>query len=341
MIIIFCAARDTKHSGRTRYLQSLCDSATERGHSIIQTQQVLTTLLSLLWYRVARRARVLGCASIAGALLLTLPARILGMRVFWMCYDIRPRALRWSPLRPLLILMARLANVIVETEETRTACRALGLPAHALTVILPSIGNAHGWQTNIFGTLAEVKQPQFRKGALVLGVIAPLTRIYGIEYLLQAVRIARDVIPTIQCIIVGHGPERQQLQWLTERLDLKRHVLLVGWNEASEKWLTHFDILVVPTIARTSFDYSVLEAMTHGVPVISTTGSGSAEAIEPSKTGMCVEPKNPVMLAEAITNLYHHPDWRKEMGDRARERVRTHFSPDRMADAFETVITKK
>lgn len=286
-----------------------------------------------------KKIRVICLATIGSQLFLTLPARILGMRVLWIHYHARRNSLRWSPLRPILLLFARLATIIVATEQTQQMLIALRFPPHRLIIIPPGLGDAEGWQTNIFGSLAAVKQPQFRKGALVVGVIASLTRDHGIEYLLQAIRLCRDVIPTIQCIIVGHGPERQQLQWLTERLDLKRNVLLVGWNEESQKWLSHFDIVVDPAIVEAPFDYTMLEAMWEGIPILAVATSGSIDAIEQSKTGVRVEPRNPVMLAEAIANLYHHADWRKEMGERARKRVQEHFSLDHMIDEFEKILT--
>ncbi|MBI5798863.1 MAG: glycosyltransferase family 4 protein [Candidatus Yonathbacteria bacterium] len=293
----------------------------------------------ILWYRMRHRVRILCCLTLMEKLIATPVARLAGMRVIWMESTLPHRTFFFYLYHPWYILLARLATVVTVSDAARTAFARAHVPGTHLVRLYPGIAETSGWQTSLFTTIAETKQPLGHKKQFCIGTVGNLTRKHGIEYLLQAVRRCREMIPDIQCVIVGHGPERQNLQWLAERLDLKEHVLFVGWQASAQKWITHFDIFIFPAVEGDAFNNIVLEAMGEQKPVIGTRVGSIMEIIEPTKTGMLVEPKNPAMLAEAILNLYHHPEWREEMGARGRERARKVFSLDRAADEFEKIIS--
>ena len=78
----------------------------------------------------------------------------------------------------------------------------------------------------------------------------------------------------------------------------------------------------------------LLEAMASGRPVITTAvPSGVREVNVPGVTGLEVPIRDPEALAEAMTLLAHNPEMRERFGRAGRERVREHFTVDRMIDA--------
>ncbi len=368
MSILFCKFPFLRSNGYNRYILPLLQELEKRGYTFycITTDKIfalefrvrqwhtfrftmgvrivdvlLATILLpllLLWYRIHYRIRVLCCLTLVEKLIATPFARILGMRVLWMEYDLPSRRLSHFLSLPFFILFSRLATIVTVSNAARTAFEHIGIPPTHVTRIYPGAPAHGGWQTSLFTTLAETKQPLHHRKQFCVGTVAHLTRAHGIEYLLQAIRQCRAMIPDIQCIIVGHGPERQRLQWLADRLDIKENVLFVGWQAAAQKWITHFDIFVFPSVESEAFTSIMLEAMLAGKPVIGTNIGSVPEIIERTKTGMLVESKNSEMLSEAILNLYHHPEWREEMGARGRERAHKFFSLDQTVDEFEKII---
>lgn len=76
---------------------------------------------------------------------------------------------------------------------------------------------------------------------------------------------------------------------------------------------------------------SLMEAMSYGVPVVSTTTGGIPELLDKG-AGVMVPPADPAAMAEAIDKLVQDPELRERQGDAGRERVEKRFSGEKVAD---------
>ena len=77
----------------------------------------------------------------------------------------------------------------------------------------------------------------------------------------------------------------------------------------------------------------VLEAMASGIPCVSTNVGDVAKLI--GETGIIVQPEVPNALADSCISLLScPPDERKELGERARQRVLNQFSLEKTAARF-------
>jgi glycosyltransferase involved in cell wall biosynthesis len=72
--------------------------------------------------------------------------------------------------------------------------------------------------------------------------------------------------------------------------------------------------------------YTVLEAMAHGLPVVSTAVDGVPEAVADGKTGLLVRPQDPAALAAALAALLAEPARGLAFGAAGRARIAAHFS---------------
>jgi glycosyltransferase involved in cell wall biosynthesis len=70
-----------------------------------------------------------------------------------------------------------------------------------------------------------------------------------------------------------------------------------------------------------------MEAMAHGLPVISTTVGGIPDVVN-AETGILVAPEDTEALAEAMLRLAADPALRARMGEAAKSRYEELFSPD-------------
>ncbi|PYU35947.1 MAG: colanic acid biosynthesis glycosyltransferase WcaL, partial [Acidobacteria bacterium] len=70
----------------------------------------------------------------------------------------------------------------------------------------------------------------------------------------------------------------------------------------------------------------LLEAMSGGVPVVSTPVSGIPELIESERDGLLVPPSNPARLAEALDRLLTSPQLRERLARAARAKIEAQFS---------------
>jgi glycosyltransferase involved in cell wall biosynthesis len=78
-------------------------------------------------------------------------------------------------------------------------------------------------------------------------------------------------------------------------------------------------VYVQPSVTE-AFGIETLEAMAYGIPVICSSGAGSADCIEDGVSGFVVPPRDPKALLEKINLLYENPEIWESMSKAARIR---------------------
>ena len=85
------------------------------------------------------------------------------------------------------------------------------------------------------------------------------------------------------------------------------------YGEEKERYWESADIFVQPTY-EDCFPLTIVEAMQHRLPVVSTTEGAVPDLIQHGVNGYTVERKEAAPLAEALAQLITHPSLRHEMG---------------------------
>lgn len=108
----------------------------------------------------------------------------------------------------------------------------------------------------------------------------PLKRIFDV------IAIFEGVLPKVKSklMMVGEGPEKQKAVQYVKEKGLEGRVLFLGNSNEIEKILCYSDLFLLPS-EKESFGLSALEAMAHGVPVISSNTGGISEVNIHGKTG--------------------------------------------------------
>lgn len=205
--------------------------------------------------------------------------------------------------------------------------------------ILPPlyIQGANKHQDNIFSTLAKQEHP--KRKFFTVGTFTELTRRSNLEALLKAAKEVREVVPNLQVIIVGDGPEKKNLLWLAKTLGIETTVWFVGPTEQTFKWLENLDIYIHTKIDRSLKDQVfALEVMDRKLPIIADIGAGLDDLVFEKKTGNLVIFKNTSELAEAIINLEQDQKIKEQMGEESKRRVAKLFSPEKVLDQFAKVL---
>ena len=112
----------------------------------------------------------------------------------------------------------------------------------------------------------------------------PLKRIFDV------IAIFEGVLPKVKSklMMVGEGPEKQKAVQYVKEKGLEGRVLFLGNSNEIEKILCYSDLFLLPS-EKESFGLSALEAMAHGVPVISSNTGGISEVNIHGKTGYLSE----------------------------------------------------
>ena len=176
-----------------------------------------------------------------------------------------------------------------------------------------------------------------------IGVLATLRDWKGHRDLLDALVLLREKFPhlqTWQLIIIGDGPERERLTTRIAELNLQSVTHLVGNQENVPEWLSALDLLTLPSYGAEGVPQGIMQGMACGLAVVSTTVGAINEAVQNGVTGTMVSPRNPALLAEALSKLMNDHVLREKMGKAGYLYAQQHFGIDVMLDKMEAIFRK-
>lgn len=158
------------------------------------------------------------------------------------------------------------------------------------------------------------------KNPPVLGFLGRLVPKKGGALFLHALALLKDQGVAFKAVLAGDGPERKNLEHLTQELGLEEEVTFLGWVSNPEHFFEHIDLFVIPSLEE-PFGVVVLEGWKYGKPILATRVGGPAELINDQKTGILVNPNDPDALTQGIAHALKNPDYLKNLSQAGHQRV--------------------
>jgi glycosyltransferase involved in cell wall biosynthesis len=164
-------------------------------------------------------------------------------------------------------------------------------------------------------------------------VVAKMARLHPQKNHPMFLRMAAAVLqrrPDARFLIVGDGPLRAALEEQARSMGLAGAVLFLGLRGDVPDLLAATDVSVL-TSDFEGLANALLEAMSVGLPVVTTDYPGVEEIITDRQEGFVVPREDAQTMAEAICRLLDRDDLRREMGQCGVRTVKTRFSMEAMA----------
>ena len=124
-------------------------------------------------------------------------------------------------------------------------------------------------------------------------------------------------------IIIGDGPEREKATQLAYELDIRKNILFLGKSDEIDKVLCFSDLFLLPS-EKESFGLSALEAMVHGVPVISTNTGGLPEVNKQGYSGFMSDVGDVDDMANNALYLLKNEELLDKFKEQARNLAKTY-----------------
>jgi glycosyltransferase involved in cell wall biosynthesis len=124
-------------------------------------------------------------------------------------------------------------------------------------------------------------------------------------------------------------------------LGLQDHVALLGpvYGEEKSRLFAGADLFVLPTYyAHEALPLAVIEAMMHGLAVVTTRIGSLPEIVSDQANGALIEPGNIVQLASALETLLRDPDLRARYGRAARQKYESELTAQRFEERLREVL---
>jgi glycosyltransferase involved in cell wall biosynthesis len=235
------------------------------------------------------------------------------------------------PLRMLLrTMLSRASRVIILGECLRPTMAGL-VEAERIAVLPNGIHDEFG--------APPVRSPH--EGPVRVLFLGNLMRAKGFVEAMEAVASLRACGVDVELHMAGGFlTEADRAEATSRSATLGDGVHMHGIVSGTEKLalLRAADIFVFPSYSE-GHPYVVLEAMSAGLPVVTTALPTLVETVEHERTGLLVPPRDARALAGAVGTLAADHEMRVRMGQAGRRRYEQHYTFDVWSTRLTTIVT--
>lgn len=181
----------------------------------------------------------------------------------------------------------------------------------------------------------------FSRHDLCIGSIAYLYKNKGFEYLINAIKllVQKGLNPLL--LIIGNGPELEELENLCEQLKLRSNVFFLGEQKQASRLIKAFDIYACSSL-KEGFSYTIIEAMTAGLPIVATNVGGNPELITDEHQGLLAKAGDAQDLADKISRLIADPgkavDYARAANEKALKEFRVEAMVQKTKYVYESIL---
>jgi glycosyltransferase involved in cell wall biosynthesis len=155
----------------------------------------------------------------------------------------------------------------------------------------------------------------------------------GFHYLIEACRILRERGVSFDCVIAGSGPLDDELRALRDKEGLSDVIEITGEalsQEAIPDFMKSGDVYCLACVWASDNDVDglpqmLMEAMSCGLPVVSTDLVGIPDLVIHEETGLLATPRDAEGLADQLARLLQDSSLAAELAAKGRQRVLSHF----------------
>jgi glycosyltransferase involved in cell wall biosynthesis len=198
----------------------------------------------------------------------------------------------------------------------------------------------HGYQARVIPNVVDLSRFRYRDRLPLrprLLSTRNLEPYYRVDVILEAFARFRAQEPAATLTVAGYGSEEPRLRRLADSLggDAIRFVGKID-PEAMPSLYAEADVFVNASVVDNQ-PLSIIEALSAGLPVVSTATGDIRFMVRHGETGLLVPPDDPRALAEAVVALWRDPGRARHMARQAREDVAKYTWPvvrDRWAEVY-------
>ena len=227
--------------------------------------------------------------------------------------------------------------MVAVSEGVRTYLLRYGAPRERI-LVMPNGVNLANFHPEVDG--GEVRRRYNLDGKLVIGFSGSLKPWHGVDMLMKAFASIRNILgghnefsARLQLLIIGDGPQREQLTQLSRELKLDEVVTFTGAISHAEMpaHLAALDIAAAPYLSSDGFYFSPLKVMEYlamGLPVVAPRLGQIPSLLQSGKLpcGLIYPPDDQHELAAALLTLVNNEQLSRQLGERAAAQARLRSS---------------
>lgn len=203
----------------------------------------------------------------------------------------------------------------------------LHIPEFKISCVINGIGTGNKERTNIMA------------GETI--TIGSAGRLFPVKDYSFMVDVARDLCrrkDQIRFVLAGDGPDMIQLSGKIKEYGIEEKFQLLGHVNDMIQFYQSIDIYL-NTSKHEGMPVTVLEAMSHGIPVVAPDIGGLKELISSGEEGYLVKERTSSAFADALVRLTENLQTARDMGMNARKKIEQEFSSKKMVRDYYTLYS--
>jgi glycosyltransferase involved in cell wall biosynthesis len=238
------------------------------------------------------------------------------------------------------LILRNYAAIVAVSEDVRQRLLKAGVRKEKIHIVRNGIDLRPF--DNAAPSLREISSPD---DAPIVGLIGRLATEKGVDIFLRAAAHVLAQLPTTKFVVIGEGPDRDQLEVLIDKLQVRNNVFMLGRRDDMPSVYASLDIMVSAS-RREGLPMAILEGMASSRPVIATAVGAVPDVIVDGHTGVLVPSENVEALAAKIVTLLNNATQRENLGTAAKRLIEEEFSAERMTTDYlhiyeQAIATKK
>lgn len=181
--------------------------------------------------------------------------------------------------------------------------------------------------------------------------VGRLSQRKGVKYLLKAFKKVIQSSKDVKLVIVGIGPEYQNLVMLSKKLGINENIEFIRIIKREEllKLFKTASIFVIPSVMdefgeTETLGVVLIEASYCKTPIVASEVGGIPEIVDHGLTGLLVKPGDSDGLALSILKLLEDPQLRINLGNAGKKKVLNQFTWAQISDntikIYENLVSK-
>jgi glycosyltransferase involved in cell wall biosynthesis len=225
--------------------------------------------------------------------------------------------------------IGRTTRLVGNSASVAEFYRGLGFPAERTAVIRNGVEIPAEPAADRDRALAEFQIPP---GSRVIGFVGRLARQKRVQDIIWAMQLLQQLTDRVYLLLVGDGPERNDLITLARHMGCEHLVRFAGTRADASRLIGLCNVFWLASEFE-GMSNSIMEAMAAGVPVVASDIPPNRELVVNGETGYLVRVGDSVGMAQFTDRILADASLAQRLGAAGRERMRDNFSIDRMVAA--------
>jgi glycosyltransferase involved in cell wall biosynthesis len=181
---------------------------------------------------------------------------------------------------------------------------------------------------------SSTSYPESNKRTFVIGSSGRLFPVKDYPLMVEIARaVAASGTADIRFELAGDGPGRGELESLIAQYGIQSRFILRGHQDDMDTFYRELSVYI-NTSVHEGIPMTILEALSHGLPVLAPAVGGIGEIYTDGVEGFLIQGRDPQDFAVKCLQLYEEREMRERMSKAARERAEHAFSAEKMAEGY-------